>query len=1102
MPFASVEVFCSYAEQDASFLEQLEDHLSVLRRSGTIVTWHRRKVIAGSDWEHELDHHLQTAPLILLLISPDFLASDYQYGMELQRAMQRHQANEARVIPIVVRPCDWKGAPFEKLQIVPRNEIPLTLWRNRDAGFTEVAKEIRIALEAIPTLTVSTSSTAFPRIWQIPYPRNPVFTGREDLLQTLANVFRTDHLAVLSQPQTQAISGLGGIGKTQLAVEYAYRAAHRYQAVFWVSAVTQETLQAGYTALAEALNLPEKDEQDQSLMLQAVRRWLQTHTNWLLILDNADDLSLVVPFLPPMYGGHILLTTRAQSIGRFAAWIEVDTLALDVGALLLLRRTGLVASDASLEVASPSDLNIARAITEELGGLPLALDQAGAYIEETECSLANYQYLYREQRTELLRSRRGLVDDHPESVATTWALSFEHVERRSPAAADLLRLCAFLAADAIPEELLTEAAEELGDILAPVAADAYLRDQAISVLRAYSLVVRDPQAQTLTVHRLVQAVLRDSMPAETQQAWMRRVVLAVNAAFPHGAFESWSACERLLPHSLVCATWIEQARITTAKAAHLLFQTGLYLDERARYVEAELLYQRALSIREQSLGPEHPDVAALLNNLASSYRAQGKHAEAELLYQRALHIREQSQESESSDVAYPLTNLATLYLEQGKYTEAEPLYQRALRIREQSQGPEHPDVAYPLNGLANLYSEQGRYEEAELLYQRALSIREQSLGPEHPDVADSLNGLATLYREQGKYEEAESLYQRALRIREQSLGPEYPSVADSLNGLAIQYKEQGKYEEAEPLYQRALRIKGQSLGLEHPDVADSLNGLAELYREQGRYAEAEPLYQRALRICEQSQESESSDVAYPLNNLANLYYSQGRYAEAEPLYQRALRICEQSLGSEHPDVVASLNGLAALCRGQGKYAEAEPLYQRALRICEQSLWPEHPDVADLLNNLAILYGEQGKYTEAEQLYQRALRIREQRLGSEHPDVVDLLNNLALLYYSQGRYEEAEPLYQRALRICEQSLGPEHPDVADSLNGLANLYSEQDRYEEAELLYQRALRIREQRLGPEHPSTQAVRKHYTTLLQSKRLDTKQGRWKWVLGFFSR
>jgi len=1060
MPFASVEVFCSYAEQDASFLEQLEDHLSVLRRSGTIVTWHRRKVIAGSDWEHELDHHLQTAPLILLLISPDFLASDYQYGMELQRAMQRHQANEARVIPIVVRPCDWKGAPFEKLQIVPRNEIPLTLWRNRDAGFTEVAKEIRIALEAIPTLTVSTSSTAFPRIWQIPYPRNPVFTGREDLLQTLANVFRTDHLAVLSQPQTQAISGLGGIGKTQLAVEYAYRAAHRYQAVFWVSAVTQETLQAGYTALAEALNLPEKDEQDQSLMLQAVRRWLQTHTNWLLILDNADDLSLVVPFLPPMYGGHILLTTRAQSIGRFAAWIEVDTLALDVGALLLLRRTGLVASDASLEVASPSDLNIARAITEELGGLPLALDQAGAYIEETECSLANYQYLYREQRTELLRSRRGLVDDHPESVATTWALSFEHVERRSPAAADLLRLCAFLAADAIPEELLTEAAEELGDILAPVAADAYLRDQAISVLRAYSLVVRDPQAQTLTVHRLVQAVLRDSMPAETQQAWMRRVVLAVNAAFPHGAFESWSACERLLPHSLVCATWIEQARITTAKAAHLLFQTGLYLDERARYVEAELLYQRALSIREQSLGPEHPDVADSLNNLANLYDSQGKYAEAELLYQRALSIREQSLGPEHPDVAALLNNLASSYRAQGKHAEAELLYQRALHIREQSQESESSDVAYPLTNLATLYLEQGKYTEAEPLYQRALRIREQSQGPEHPDVAYPLNGLANLYSEQGRYEEAELLYQRALSIREQSLGPE------------------------------------------HPDVADSLNGLAELYREQGRYAEAEPLYQRALRICEQSQESESSDVAYPLNNLANLYYSQGRYAEAEPLYQRALRICEQSLGSEHPDVVASLNGLAALCRGQGKYAEAEPLYQRALRICEQSLWPEHPDVADLLNNLAILYGEQGKYTEAEQLYQRALRIREQRLGSEHPDVVDLLNNLALLYYSQGRYEEAEPLYQRALRICEQSLGPEHPDVADSLNGLANLYSEQDRYEEAELLYQRALRIREQRLGPEHPSTQAVRKHYTTLLQSKRLDTKQGRWKWVLGFFSR
>src|SRR6266700_2719726 len=210
-PFAPVEVFysCSDSPVDAPLLEQLEHHLSMLRHEGMIATWHKRQIVAGSDWQVELDHHLNTASLILLLISPDFLASDYQYGVELQRAIQRHDENQARVIPILLRPCDWKGAPFEKLQVVPRNEIPLTLWRNRDAGFTEVAKEIRIALEAMPSLTVSTSSTAFPRIWQIPYPRNPVFTGREDLLQTLANVFHTDHSAVLSQPQTQAISGLG-----------------------------------------------------------------------------------------------------------------------------------------------------------------------------------------------------------------------------------------------------------------------------------------------------------------------------------------------------------------------------------------------------------------------------------------------------------------------------------------------------------------------------------------------------------------------------------------------------------------------------------------------------------------------------------------------------------------------------------------------------------------------------------------------------------------------------------------------------------------------------------------------------------------------------
>jgi hypothetical protein len=205
-------------------------------------------------------------------------------------------------------------------------------------------------------------------------------------------------------------------GKTQLAVEYAYRHRQDYQAVFWTRADTADALIEGYGAIARLLQLPEQEEQDQSRVVKAVQEWLRTQTGWLLILDN---VTLARTYLPTSFNGHILLTTRAQSMGRLAARIEVHTLDQDAGALLLLRRAGRVAVGASLEIALPSDLALARAITEEVGGLPLALDQAGAYIEETGCSLHEYQQRYQTRAADLLRHRGGVVEDHPESVATT-----------------------------------------------------------------------------------------------------------------------------------------------------------------------------------------------------------------------------------------------------------------------------------------------------------------------------------------------------------------------------------------------------------------------------------------------------------------------------------------------------------------------------------------------------------------------------------------------------------------------------------------------------------------------------------------------------------
>jgi tetratricopeptide (TPR) repeat protein len=412
----------------------------------------------------------------------------------------------------------------------------------------------------------------------------------------------------------------------------------------------------------------------QEVVIQAVKMWLQTHHNWLLILDNADDLDLLPPLLPPALGGHILITTRAWDMQRLAHRLEVETLTAEQGATFLLRRAGLLAIDAELFQSGAAEQTLALQLAREMGGLPLALDQAGAYLEATGTSLEQYQQVYQRHRQVLLQERRARVHDHPEPVATTWSLSFARVEQKSPAAADLLRLCAYLASDAIPENIITQGAPHLGPVLAPVAADPFLLNQAVEALRAYFLIQRDPRTKTLSVHRLVQTVLRDSMATEAEKQWKQRVVRAVEASCPNVQdVAQREACEQWLPHAQICAIWIEQEDMTFPEAAHLLNEAGYYLSDRARYDEAEPLYRRALAIREEKLGADHPDTASSLNNLANLYRAQGKYADAEPLYRQAHSISEQQLGAQHPHTQLVRRNYALLLRKLGRDEEANVL---------------------------------------------------------------------------------------------------------------------------------------------------------------------------------------------------------------------------------------------------------------------------------------------------------------------------------------------------------------------------------------------------------------------------------------------
>jgi CHAT domain-containing protein len=293
----------------------------------------------------------------------------------------------------------------------------------------------------------------------------------------------------------------------------------------------------------------------------------------------------------------------------------------------------------------------------------------------------------------------------------------------------------------------------------------------------------------------------------------------------------------------------QEAQLAEAKR---LNQQVIQLYQEGHFAEAVPLAQRVLAINEKAVGPEHPNVATALNNLAELYRAQGDYGRAAPLYQRSLAIREKVLGPEHPDVAQSLNNLALLYEAQGDYGRAAPLYQRSLAIREKVLGPEHPDVAQSLNNLAVLYEAQGDYGRAAPLYQRSLAILEKALGPEHPNVAQSLNNLASLYEDQGDYERAAPLYQRSLAIREKVLGPEHPDVATALNNLAVLFQGQGDYGRAAPLYQRALAILEKALGPEHPNVAAALENLAALFQAQGDYGRAVTLRQRASAVEEKN----------------------------------------------------------------------------------------------------------------------------------------------------------------------------------------------------------------------------------------------------------
>jgi len=811
---------------------------------------------------------------------------------------------------------------------------------------------------------LNTSSSSSPR-WFIPFLRNPFFTGRDTYLCALHEYFQLPNPNPngKTQARIQILSGIGGIGKTQVALEYVYRFCSDYDAILWLRMDTSEMLHADLIALTDVFDLPETQGCEYHQALSVVKRWLKEQSNWLLILDNVEDVDVVCELLPPSYEGYVLLTTHCQGISIPGHCLHLQSWSTEEGTLFLLHRARILSLHAPLEVVEDEYRKQAAAICQELGGLPLALDQAGAYLEETGCTLLGYQQRLQDRQMQLL-SRRGSENfAHPEPITTTILQAVERIEQESPAAAELLCLCAFLASDTIPEALITrQSAEILGPVLYSSTTNPCAMDTLYTILHATSLVELDMHARLLTIHRLVQMLVLTHMDKETRQQWARRALLAVNQAFPVTGKEknpadlSWS--DQLLPHALLTLTEIdrflseEQLFTVAPEISSLLLKVGSHLVSRGYYQKAQPLLERCLSLHEQTFGATHPVMAELLTRLGHLLRVQGLHISAEVLLRRALTLYEQAALSASPFLSSVLTNLAIISLDRGYYEQAESLMKRVILIQEQLRDSE--------------------------------------------SIGTSLTDLAIIYRRQGRYQEAKALLLHTLRLCEQASGPENPELLLVLNNLANFYMEQGRCEEAEPFRLRALSLSEQMQKLEAPQIAMVLLSLGDFSRKQEQYEGAEAQYRQALDLWVQTAGADHLLTAYALHGLALLRVAQHRQEEAEQFFLATIRIREQAHDEAHADLAEALHDLALLYSNQGKAEAAWQLFIRAVHIREQVLGPKHPALASSLHHLGLLYARQGRKTQAQLYYQQALSLRKQIFGERHPETratQDCLNML-------------------------------------------------------------------------------------------------------------
>ncbi len=688
----------------------------------------------------------------------------------------------------------------------------------------------------------------------IPYIGATSFVGRTEELETLhQQLQRTDCVAI------SAITGMGGVGKTELAVQYALQHLNNYSGgVCWLQARASD-ISAQVVKFAQSqLDLTPQDGLDPvNRVAFCWRHWIPGDV--LVVLDDLADYGQIKPFLPPKKSQFkVLITTRSQ-FGRNIQQLSLDVLTLEAALELLELFVGE-------RVAQQP--NIAQELCQWLGFLPLGLELVGQYLVQ-QPDLPLTEMLQRLKAQRLTHNALLNIDDSTltaqRGVSAAFELSWESLDEK---AQELSCLLSLFASAPIPWFLvvaIVETEEELRELEDTRATGEENPDVATSLCKLAVLYRHQGRYTEAESHCLKALEIYKRLLGDEH---------------PH------------IASSLNVLAAIYQAQ--------------------GRYKEAEPVYTLALKIHKHTSGEEELGAVDILSNFASLYYVQGRYDEAESLYIQALECYRDQREGEDFNKATLLNNFALLYSTQGRYQEAELLYTQALELYKSLLGDEHPYVAMCWDNLATLHREQDHYEEAESLYLQALELRKQTLGEVHPEVAKNLNNLALLYSEQDRYDEAEPLYLQSLEIDKRLLGEEHPSIAICLDNLGSLYQKQGRYDEAEPLHVQALELTKRLLGEGHPSFRICLSNLTALYHKQKRYDEAELLYLQTVELTKHQLGEDRISVAMCLDGLTSLYVAQHRYSEAEPVCQQVLKICEQELGVEHPRTLTIRKALSRI----------------------------------------------------------------------------------------------------------------------------------------------------------------------------------------------